>query len=61
MPLFSNKGGSLQYTDADGKTATLHYGPGLHKSCPECKVAKGVRCITNSGKLLNKTHRARLS
>lgn len=61
MPLFSSKGGSLQYTDIDGKAATVYYGPGLHKPCPECKVAQGVRCVTSSGKLLKKTHLARLS
>ncbi len=61
MPLLKHKGGSLTVTSADGRgTVTLHYGPGLDKVCPTCKVAANVLCVTKNGKALNKNHKARL-
>jgi hypothetical protein len=61
MSLFKHKGGNLPIFDKGTKVSSISYGPGLHKSCPECKVASGSVCVTKSGRTLNKSHSARLT
>lgn len=57
-----HKGGSLQTFKADGSPdVTLYYGPGLTRTCPTCKVASYVRCVSVSGRLYKKTHPARMA
>lgn len=61
MALLRHKGGSLTVTDNSGRLVTLHYGPGLHKSCEQCKVPKNVPCVTVNGKPLKTIHSCRKS
>jgi hypothetical protein len=56
MALLRHKGGSLSIPGTD---IVIHYGPGLHKACPTCKVDKHVPCVTDSGKPLKKLHKSR--
>lgn len=56
MPLLKHKGGSLAIPGTD---IVLHYGPGLHRACPECNQPKNKLCLTKAGKPLKNIHKAR--
>lgn len=56
----NHRGGSLITWDASGnQTGVIHYGKDLNRACPDCKVGKGVLCVTKKGTPLKKTHISR--
>lgn len=65
MALLKHKGGSFQVTGKNGKLETIHYGPGLHKSCLLCQAPRGKLCITMTGRKkgspAHETHAIRLT
>jgi hypothetical protein len=50
MSILKHKGGSFSVTGLDGKSETIHYGPGLHRPCQDCKAPKGKLCVVMKGK-----------
>jgi hypothetical protein len=65
MALLKHKGGSFQVTGTNGKPETIHYGPGLNKSCPLCLSPRGKLCTVMKGKRkgspAHETHKERLT